>query len=63
MLEPADSQEAYLYAKTAFEISEKYDLDVVYEVLVKEAVLDTLKNYQVTIIDNVYIEKINESIT
>ncbi len=28
MLEPADSNEAYLYAKTAFELSEKYDTPV-----------------------------------
>jgi indolepyruvate ferredoxin oxidoreductase alpha subunit len=28
MLEPADSQEAYIYAKTAFELSEKFDTPV-----------------------------------
>ena len=28
MLEPADSNEAYIYAKTAFELSEKYDTPV-----------------------------------
>ena len=52
-----DEKQIKYLLKDSTIISEKYDLDVVYEVLVKEAVLDTLKNYQVTIIDNVYIEK------
>ncbi len=37
MLEPADSQEAYTYAKTAFELSEKYDTPVLLRICTRIA--------------------------
>ena len=53
-----DEKQIKYLLKDSIIISEKYDLDIVYEVLVKEEVLDNLNNYQVTVIDNVYIEKV-----
>ena len=52
-----DEKQIKYLLKNSTIISEKYDLDVVYEVLIKKAVLDTLSNYQVTVLDNIYIEK------
>ncbi len=57
MLEPADSQEAYTFAKTAFELSEKYDTPVVLRMCTRiahsqsvvetaEAVPAVLKDYE-----------------
>lgn len=37
MLEPSDSQEAYTYAKTAFELSEKYDTPVLLRICTRIA--------------------------
>ena len=53
-----DEKQIKYLLKDSTIISEKYDLDVVYEVLIKKAVLDTLSNYQVTVLDNIYIEKV-----
>ncbi len=57
MLEPADSQEAYTFAKTAFELSEKYDTPVLLRMCTRiahsqsvvetaEAVPAVLKDYE-----------------
>ena len=53
-----DEKQIKYLLKDSTIISEKYDLDVVYEVLIKKAVLDTLSNYQVTVLENIYIEKV-----
>ncbi len=57
MLEPADSQEAYTFAKTAFELSEKYDTPVILRMCTRiahsqsvvetsEAIPAVLKDYE-----------------
>lgn len=52
-----DEKQVKYLLKEATILNEKYDLDVVYEVLVNKEVLDNLNNYNVEIIEKTYIEK------
>lgn len=52
-----DEKQIKYLLKDAKILNEKYDLDVIYEVLVNKEILDNLKNYNFEIIETTYIEK------
>ena len=52
-----DEKQVKYLLKDSNVLNEKYELDVVYEVLVNKDILDTLSNYNVNIIEKTYIEK------